>query len=279
MTMIVKTNSHFPKIRALLKENSIRHSVEIGTTSARINVDNTKYIFTDTPLSIKELSFVRKVKNCVLKRGVQPLLVKSGDILYIKYSPNLNQKYRDIVEIDVNKAYWRIAYILGYINTEIYKEGLSDAISKSARLVALGSLATKRDVFNYEVETGVYKKGEVIVNEYLRSVFLHICFELGRIMDETDNKDYLFFWVDAFFTIKEKEQHIKDRLINHGLECKTKEIYLFYQRGSKYFVYTKDAYDQETKSTPLKIRPFYNPNQNEARKKMNQIIKDQISKI
>jgi hypothetical protein len=63
---------------------------------------------------------------------------------------------------DLDHAYWRIAYVKGYISKNTYEHGVKDDKSKTIRLATLGVLGTQQKFDRYEngeyVETFVHRK-------------------------------------------------------------------------------------------------------------------------
>ena len=122
-----------------------------------------------TRISPVELGFIKKVKNYVMNNHIYINFTTNfyspTDIRYInvKKRPS-GTVIDDVIEIDIDEAYWKTAFILGVINEEIYKQGSKQNkdISKSTRLIALGSLAKKIDEY-------IYKGNKMIKHQQIRS--------------------------------------------------------------------------------------------------------------
>ena len=85
------------------------------------------------------------------------------------------------------------------------------------RLLALGSLATKRTTTTYK--KGVLKITDTVQNETTAPVFYHIAFLLGEIMSQIleEVPEAYFFWVDAVFIPKEAAKKVKAIFESHNL--------------------------------------------------------------
>ena len=104
----------------------------------------TKTYARNTRITPKELGFIKKVKNYIVKNLIYANFKKDyfpRNIVYMDANP----KWRgtiltDVVEVDIDQAYWETAYQLGALSKELYDQGKKGTISKEARMVALGSL-------------------------------------------------------------------------------------------------------------------------------------------
>lgn len=193
-----------------------------NTTNIKCEIDGkpVKYLCSDRGLPIRDLAFIQKVKSHVEKLGKPQVNVLAKDVQYFQFG-RLEEGYHEpVAEIDVNKAYWLLAYQKGYLSSEIYAEGLK--VDKITRLIAWGAIAASKRI--YEVENGKAELIDTKVNPVTRSYFFDVAHELGAIMSETlalHQKSILFYWVDAFFVkgrsvpaLIEKEMKLK------GLPCK-----------------------------------------------------------
>lgn len=179
-----------------------------------------KYICSERGLPIKSLAFIQKVKSHVENLGRPQINVLAKDIQYFQFGRLESGHYEPVAEVDVNKAYWLLAYQKGYLSKQIYEQGLK--IDKMTRLIAWGAIAASKRIYN--VNQGKAELIDTKVNPVTRSYFFDVAHELGQIMSETlatHQKSILFYWVDAFFVkgrsvpaIIEKEMKLK------GLPCK-----------------------------------------------------------
>ncbi len=95
----------------------------------------------------------------LVKRDVKEYLQKNGKVyiettLPVNYSNRNYDKSNKTIGIDLDHAYWRIAYLNGYITKTTYKKGLDKDIPKAIKLATLSCLGRSR---SYDVyKAGVY---------------------------------------------------------------------------------------------------------------------------
>lgn len=148
--------------------------------------------------SLKDLGKIREVRRFAANMADKV----SAEINHIFYNNFRTVKVGDgglMMEYDVNKAYFQIAYDMGIISESIYMDSMTDKMSKDVRLMLLGALATTRYSF-------IFKKGklhnlEKENNAKTRHLFFAVAEKMGAVMNEcfVNFKDVLFFWVDAIF--------------------------------------------------------------------------------
>jgi len=96
---------------------------------------------------------------------------------------------------DLNHAYWRIAYVKGYISKSTYEKGL-DEQCKALRLATLSTLGRKKTFEKYE--NGVFVENVTISeeNEQLTKIFTDIRYSCFYMMYELSVilKDDFFCW-------------------------------------------------------------------------------------
>lgn len=182
-----------------------------------------QYIITDSPLEMKDLGFIQQVKHAAKKSNTAPEYNTASNISYFKFKEIAEGTYQDIVEIDVNGAYWEIAYRRGIIPKKIYQKGLT--VPKRVRLIALGAMATQKRIWEYSPEIKKYIAHEPKFDPVLRSYFFDIAKQLDDIMLGAVNfPDVLFYWVDAFFLQRSKAEAITAAINAAGLSCKLIEL-------------------------------------------------------
>jgi hypothetical protein len=172
--------------------------------------------------SFKEMNNQKSLKkriheNIVKKNMVVPEFAPS-DISYFNYGNYLlrdfpfNEPMTDFVEFDVAKAYYKMAYNLGYIDEDMYREYID--LKKEIRLRFLGSIATKKRIYHYE-------KGEMVgdpeikEDKILRKVWFHICKEtdncLNELMREVQD-DFIMYYVDGIYLKKKDYSKVINRI-------------------------------------------------------------------
>lgn len=199
----------------------IPHTIELTTNTTLVRVDHqpkTKYIISDSVLSFKDLGFITKVKKYA--QGLEAPEVPYQRPNYTRYFDRQPGIYTDVVEIDVNSAYWEIAYQKQYISREIYEQG--NTVPKMTRLIALGALATIRTRHRYDGKT--YHPDGEDKNKVTRSYFFDVATHLGLLMSEClssfEDSQCYFYWFDAFFVTRDAADRVGEFFRRNGLSCK-----------------------------------------------------------
>ena len=223
----IKVKSETAKLKFLLRCNRA-HTIERtkSTTKIRTTTADGKavnYLHSQSPLDYSELGFIRAVKTAAQKSRTAPEGNTAKSISYFSFKDLPAGTYTGVCEVDVNAAYWQIAKNRGIIPADVYQKGLT--VSKRARIVALGALATQKQRWEYLPERGKYEMLEPIVNPRLRSYFFDIAKELDNIMAEAlQHPKVLFYWVDAFFLEASHAHAVTEKMAEYGLPVKYKPI-------------------------------------------------------
>lgn len=266
-TIKLNEQSDYP---TFLEELGLPHTATFTNSTIKLQTDDTTYLISPRHFKMSELGFIQQVKrhmeeisnpDNLFAMPLQPY--GRADVGYFKFNSVPPGIYRDVVEIDVNAAYWHLANRLGYLSPDIYEKGLNTKkLSKVARLVALGAVAATKRIYTFDGEE--YSENiQVIENPITRSYFFHIAKTLDDIMSEVFDGlpagDGLLYWCDAFFIRKRSARQIIDGLANHGLECKSLEVANITVRETpKGTKITSLMIEVRTpKMTKVKIKPFY----------------------
>lgn len=186
----------------------------------------------NTTITGKELGYINKVRHYVKKLDLITMFPKQyfeADVQYVECDPKLkNQVFTDIVEIDIDQAYWETARLLGVISEEIYDIGMSGEISKQARMVALGSLAKK--TYHYTFHGQRLIKAEEERSLDTENVWFTICKRVADVMQEIKKimgEDYLFYWVDGVYVKNNPEviEKVQSIIAAWGYNSKIKPIH------------------------------------------------------
>lgn len=244
-----------------LAKAGIPHTAYFTNQSTHIKLINEPIAYFLAPSFLKksDLGFIKKVKDFAKKTDLPQTGVNSSDISYYRFN-SIPEETGEVMEIDVNKAYWELAHRYGYISSEIYQAGLdTEKIGKLTRLVALGSLASKKKVFQFDGQN--YHPIGYQFDPVLRSYFFHVSLELDLIMNRifTDiGESALFYWFDAFFVSPEVAGYIENELNREGLGIKKQPIREVKKIKSNSFEYLKIS--DLDKGKP-RVRTFTIPNQ------------------
>lgn len=169
----------------------------------------------------------------MVKKDVEKYLDKNGliepfDELPVNFS-NTNYDYdKNIIGMDINNAYWSVAYLKGYITKKTYDKGLEQKDGmKSIRLSCLSTLGKSR---MYQVyENGIYVGEEQINNDSdLQDVYNDIRYSTYGVMNEIAEElgdDFCCWKTDCifFYDTEENIGLVKDIIESYGLSCKIEE--------------------------------------------------------
>jgi hypothetical protein len=107
------------------------------------------------------------------------------------YNYDYDDEVGTITGTDLDHAYWRIAYVKGYISKNTYEHGIKDEKSKTIRLATLGVLGTEQKFDKYVngeyVETIVNRrenKAIKMVYKDIRLTCFYMMYELSVQLGE-----------------------------------------------------------------------------------------------
>ena len=157
----------------------------------------------------EEVTFIRSVKHYVLKNHIADSILetdyKALKIDYIRVNNYQDgDMIEDVMEIDVNAAYWQTAYNMGLISAAIYKRGLE--INKIARLASLGSLAKVTEEWVFDGEKMELKPP--MSSFATENIWFAICKRVSDIMNKAvaaAGKGFVFYWVDGIYVKNDAE--------------------------------------------------------------------------
>ena len=188
--------------------------------TTQIEVDEARYIYSELQLQPKHFALMKEVKDEFLahEKQIRQNEVKSpSGLSYNDFSETLRDMdnysgsmhtIENVVNMDITKAYYYAAKILGYISEEFFKKCME--LPKYFRLILIGSVATHKRTF-------FYKKGELVdekseTNELLRTAWFNICKYVDNAMTDIKNCigfHFLFYWVDGIFFTADNGKNIK----------------------------------------------------------------------
>lgn len=201
------------------------------------NKHTLSYISSD--LEPAHLNYIKQVKRHA--RELTKERVEVPKITYYNQAKIPDRTvYNQVVEMDVNQAYFDIALHNGYLTQKLYDKGM--ILPKKVRLVALGSLASRKEVWEYCPKRKIMIEQPEVCDEITRSYFFDVSSQLDDIMTDIFKGFYghvIMYWVDAFFVkngtpfeeINNKE--IINRVGECNLSVKFKELDYICRRGAK----------------------------------------------
>lgn len=207
-----------------LKNCNIDFVVKTTSSSTTIEYSDKygkcKRIFCDGLfLSIKEMILQKKLKKHIKNRNNgKKINYKNQRISYHKFDDSLQAMIEtsgqylelpNILEMDITKAYYKMARNLDYISEEIYQICLK--LPKHIRLRLIGSIATHKVIEKYENKE--LKDIQIIEDLELREIWFHICYEVGKVMQECAEaiqEYFIFYWVDGIYFQRDKRFSTKN---------------------------------------------------------------------
>tara|TARA_R110000751_G_scaffold92475_2_gene180974 strand:- start:2070 stop:2984 length:915 start_codon:yes stop_codon:yes gene_type:complete len=198
--------------------------------------------FSDTDYTTKELTFIKSVKNYIVKNEIYlnsefEKQFFPEDVHYIKVAKvPLGKKFEGVFEIDIDEAYWKTAHLLGIISDEIYLRGQKGNISKQARLTALGSLAKK--IYYYKFKGEQLEKVSTKTDPLLQNLWFTICKRVSDVMNDCIRelgKEFIFYWVDGIYVQGKAENLViaENIFTEYGYNVKFKKVkqVYFHEKG------------------------------------------------
>lgn len=178
----------------------------------------------------EQISFIKRVKNYVIKNDIADKFIdvdyQARKINYIQVKEyGEGEIINDIVEIDVNHAYWVTAYAMGVIDKSIFERG--EDIDKRVRLACLGTLAKKTETWRFDGK--VMAKRQEERSHSTENIWYAICRRVSDVMNECvkiAGDDFVFYWVDGIY-IKNNAvtmQKVLQYFAEQGYETKMKPI-------------------------------------------------------
>ena len=178
--------------------------VRFGSECNELIFDETHYIF-----ATKNKNFPAKficLFNMV-KRDAEKFVNENHFIDFppkvnvTEYNYNYDDSYGNITATDLDHAFWRIAYVKGYISKKTYEKGL-DKKAKAIRLASLSILGRKKEFEKYEngVKTNVVVKSEM--NEQLRNIYYdirHSCYYMMYELSTMLKQDFDCWKTDCIY--------------------------------------------------------------------------------
>ncbi len=199
------------------------HIVKFCTSSTSIIVGKKNYFYPNGEgIEAKYLAFIKEVKKEVIENAERKNYkdVKPG---YFGFNIDKSRIIRNACEIDVKGAYWTTAYKEGLITLTTYEKGFE--VPKHVRLMAFGSAATLKDV--YEFDGNEYVDSYSEFSEDGRRAFFYV----SKIVDDLIKNIladipgiFSLYWVDAIFVHSLWASFVQRALDAAGYEYTTKDI-------------------------------------------------------
>jgi len=223
MKKTIKFSVDFELKLKLFKKLNKTFRTRYSPNYKEIIFDDVKLIFSENTNFMQGLFLFRLVKIDVLKylseNGITPL-----DKLPTNFKNENFDESKSIVGIDLDNAYWSIAYRKGYISENTYLKGIEKKEYKVARLSALSTLGKERTYRVYEAGKwkSVEKKQQV---DNLVDVYNDIRYTTFALMSEIANElqdDFHSWKTDCIFCTNNELiiNKVKSIILSYGLNCK-----------------------------------------------------------
>ena len=185
------------------------------TTNSSIIVYSDKYhqykvVFSDgVYMSKKEMILQRQLKKEIEKNTKDQEIKFSSEkkINFFEFDSSLKYMVEtagdcvdinNVLEMDITKAYYQMAFNLGYLSKKFFEMTLT--LPKIIRLRLLGSIATKRIVETFK--NGKVVEMKIVEDLRMRDIWFEICYNVGKVMKECSQaiQDFfIFYWVDGIY--------------------------------------------------------------------------------
>lgn len=215
--------SFYDDFCSILHSEKKPYTASVSRNRREIIIGKDVYIFSDSEIPPSSLNFIKQTKKQIISAGEKiGKIIHPEDVQFYKVAAYNNYKRvtKDVVEIDISKAYWTAAYKLGYVDNSLFKKGLE--VDKLSRLVAVGAAAVTKWHISFDGEQFDGIKEDF--NPFGRSAFFHICKEVSRVMTLAAGDFAHLFWVDAIFCSAKDAPFVCQVFDSEGYEYKYKNI-------------------------------------------------------
>lgn len=220
-----------------LIENKIPHTIKYVGRSHKISSALGTYSYVNDVITRQGMGFIRKVGSYILRESTYdkvPKLDYNGlGLIRINVDGVIEPVYNEVVEVDLNKAYWVSAYRLGVINKEIYEQGIEMVrgqykYNKIELLASIGTMAKTIKERRFDGEK--YSPSKILVDsKKTKHIWDAVSYEVDKCMRDcmvSLREDFLFYWTDAVFFKKSARNIARvQKIINeNGFESKIVDL-------------------------------------------------------
>lgn len=290
MSKKITINTSTDSILSELQQKGKNHIVTFTNMTTKVETENSIYVINPERVINKSIFIVmNKIASLINKTKIPDDY--RGNIKYNLFNEtNIDNKIKEnqIVEIDIVSAYFNAAINLGYLSAENVNEicelsekcKLTTKEFKKAKLMALGSMATRKEIF--EFENGKYVERDLIIKE-TENIFFHVAFEIDLLMKDIASKfkeHFFFYWVDALFVSAVAEKEIINYINEKGYICTIKKIQNVYIQknavGSNVFI--TQIVKELPFETHIKIKNFFYKSISKTREQIRKLHYNEVNK-
>jgi len=199
-------HDYFERLQ-FLKKGKFDFEMIKTTNTTTLKFFNQKELYTYDPISSKYLYLFAEIKKHVKERiegrNLPNYESERQYFRFNKINPNNGNNqavFLDVMEFDINKAYYFAAYNLGFISKSFFEKYIN--LEKSIRLKLIGSIATQK--YTYKYKKGLLIDFELETDPELRKVWFMIVNEVNNALfhfSERVGKSFLFYWVDGIYIL------------------------------------------------------------------------------
>lgn len=243
-----------------LIENKIPHTIKYVGRSHKLSSPIGTYEYVNDVISKRGMGFIKKVGSHILSKKTHKKIPKIDyrglGLVRINVDGVKEEVYRNVVEVDLNKAYWVAAYRLGIIDHDLYNKGLEKngkdfVYNKVELLASIGTMAkrVKERKFNGKK----YLKSKVLIDSsQTKHIWDAVSYEVDKCMRNcmlSLGEDFYFYWTDAvFFRRTEKNiKKVQDLILANGFESKIVDISYISKKGDDIMVWAKKNHSKAKK--------------------------------
>lgn len=260
---LTEDKKEFDGFRRYLRRNRFTYEItKSGSTCVlRSRRGDIKYI--PNKLPVCHLHFINEVRNTVLQNAYAKRFHDyTGQVDYFKYGDGLKRALKGTgvaYEADLSAAYWHVAKRLGFIDAQLYRRGLRFK-NKKIRLIALGSMAKKKDIFCFKHGWKTERHFKTMSSRRGKQVWYLLCKQVEKVLTGAvaamPQKDFVFYWVDGIvFFGAENMQRIAKVFEREGFSYKARRLYKVRKERSEGFNVLM-LYDTKRDYLDRKGRPF-----------------------
>ncbi len=194
-----------------LVRNKANFNLRKSSECTEVILDDTHIVFApQTNFPKKKVYLFNTVKMQVLNWLKTNELILLDTVNSIEYNYDYDIEDGVLAGTDINHAYWRIAYVKGFINEKTYIAGL-DSDCKALRLATLSVLGREKKFDEYKngqlVKTYISQKENI----ELKNVFKYIrlsCFNYMKEASELIGDDFYSWKTDCIY-YRDNEKNVK----------------------------------------------------------------------
>lgn len=215
----------------VLKRNKVDFLVRQTTESTHIIYSNRKFIYKHSSNFPAKFLFLFKIVENEAKKWAETNVPIAPDAPSSHFNLEYDDNKGKIVGVDLNHAYWRIAFNKGIISEKTYERGLDDKC-KALRLAALSVLGKERRYTKYKNGKEVIGEGELVkeADPKLDSLYMYIrqsCYAIMQRLSEILGEDFDCWKTDAIYfrDTPENRKIVTDFITERNITYKILDYY------------------------------------------------------